>query len=72
MGSPLVFHEAYGDLSRAQLAAYRTYNVSPADHDELVSVYGAENHDLITSAVKQFTHNGSYQAYLWWQSRSAE
>ncbi len=47
-----VFHESYGEVTRAQLAAYRKHNVSPSDHDALVEVLGENNHAAITAAVK--------------------
>jgi hypothetical protein len=48
----IIFHESYGTLTRAQLAAYRKHNISPSDHDGLVDQYGEENHAEITRAVK--------------------
>jgi len=47
----ITFHESYGDVSVAQLRAYRRHNVSPSDHYELVAVYG-DRHAAITAAVK--------------------
>jgi hypothetical protein len=47
-----IFHESYGTVSRAQLAAYRKHNVPPAMHDELVDRFGEDNHDTITKFVK--------------------
>jgi hypothetical protein len=51
-GGQLTYHESYGEVSRAQLAAYRKHNVSPSDHDYLTDHYGEDNHDAITKAVK--------------------
>jgi len=49
----MVYDEWYGELSYAQRAAYRKYNISPADHDFLVSEFGANEHAAITAAVKE-------------------
>jgi hypothetical protein len=46
----MVFHESYGELSRAQLLAYKRYNVSPMDHDDLYRVFG-DNHEAIVAIV---------------------
>lgn len=40
----IVFDEKYGHISYKQRAAYRKHNVSPYDHDVIVSRYG-DNHD---------------------------
>ena len=55
----IVFDEWYGNLSYAQRAAYRKYNISPSDHDMLVMEFGAENHDAITKAVVE--RQGAYK-----------
>lgn len=47
-----VFHERYGEVTRAQLAAYRKHNVSQSDHCDLADVFGEDNHAAITAAVK--------------------
>ena len=62
----MTFHECYGDVSRAQLAAYKRHNVSPYDHDQLVQLYG-DNHQLITQVVKDVRHHlsGSKSFSLW-------
>lgn len=51
----MVFDEWYGELTFAQRAAYRKFNVSPSDHDSLVDQFGADNHAGITNAVKQYS-----------------
>lgn len=56
------FHESYGTVSRAQLAAYRKYNVSPFDHDELVLKFGETAHAAITAYVKENSTTGMYRA----------
>ena len=55
----ITFHEQYGEVSHEQLRAYRKHNVSPSDHDALVSVYGGFRHHAITLAVKDIrNHTG--------------
>lgn len=49
----LVYDEWYGELSYAQRAAYRKYNVSPMDHKLLASEFGEKEHAKITAAVKE-------------------
>jgi hypothetical protein len=49
----MVFDEWYGELSYAQRAAYRKYNISPSDHDDLVREFGEHHHAAITAAVKE-------------------
>lgn len=48
----MVYDEWYGELSYAQRAAYRKYNVTPYEHDQLVEHFGASAHAAITAAVK--------------------
>jgi hypothetical protein len=60
-----VFHESFGEVSRPQLAAYRKFNVSPCDHDSLVEKFG-DDHQAITSAVKQFTFQGMFSVFEMW------
>ena len=59
----MVFDEAYGTLSYAQRAAYRKYNVSPSDHDDLMQVYGESNHAGITAAVLRHSPDGMFLSY---------
>lgn len=59
--SPVIFHESYGDVTRAQLAAYRKFNVSPSDHDDLVNQFGENEHAAITAYVKENSESGSYR-----------
>lgn len=49
----IIFDEWYGEISYAQRAAYRKYNISPSDHRDLVREFGEENHQAITNAVKE-------------------
>jgi hypothetical protein len=61
----MVFDEWYGELSFAQRAAYRKFNVSPSDHDDLVEKFGSHNHNGITMYVKENAgrHAGMYSAF---------
>lgn len=61
-----VFHEMYGEVTRPQLAAYRKHNVSPADHDEMVSHFG-DNAKAIIDHIKRNSPNGMYQPRWGWQ-----
>lgn len=61
----MVYDEWYGKLTYAQRAAYRKYNVSPADHDMLVAEFGRDNHAGITAAVKERSTSGMYRARCW-------
>lgn len=56
----IVFDESYGELSFAQRAAYRKFNVSPSDHWDLTDHFGAGNHDAITQFVKEHSDSGMY------------
>ena len=60
----MVFDEMYGELTFAQRAAYRKYNVSLSDHDMLVDKYGESNHAAITEAVKRNSPQGMFS---WWE-----
>ena len=55
-----VYDEWYGELLVEQRAAYRKYNVSPADHDDLVERYDG-NRDKITAAVVALSAEGMYR-----------
>lgn len=59
----MVFHEAYGKLSFAQRAAYRKYNVSPSDHDDLMQIFGESNHAGITAAVLRYSPDGMFSTF---------
>jgi hypothetical protein len=58
----MVYDESYGELTYAQRAAYRKYNVSPSDHDMLTDRYG-DDHAAITAAVKRNSRGGLFS---WW------
>jgi hypothetical protein len=64
----MVFDEWYGELSYAQRAAYRKYNVSPSDHNDLVSRYGQGSHAEITAAVKRFSRDGMFSTFDMWRN----
>jgi len=50
MASAMTFHENYGMVTKAQLRAYKKYNVSPSDHDDLTREFGSD-YDAITEYV---------------------
>lgn len=56
----MVFDEFYGNLTYAQRAAYRKFNVTPSDHDTLVDIFGASEHAKITAAVKAASPTGMF------------
>lgn len=60
--SKMTFHESYGDVSVAQLRAYKAHNVSPSDHDTLV-LYLGDDHDGIVQAVKNNLTGRSFSEY---------
>lgn len=59
----MVFDEWYGELSYAQRAAYKKFNVSPSDHDFLVERFGADAHAQITQVVKDYSPGGMFSIY---------
>lgn len=60
----IVYDEFFGELSYAQRAVYRKYNVSPADHQMLVDEFGETEHAKITQAVKDRSPHGMFQFML--------
>ena len=62
MASSITFHESFGEVTRAQLAAYRKHNVSPSDHDFLVERFG-DDHALLTQIVKDYSPGGMFSIY---------
>lgn len=63
----MTYHEQYGIVSTAQLRAYKAYNVSPVDHDQLVSVYG-DDRAAIVAAVKDPAHQlGDGKCFSTWR-----
>lgn len=65
----MTYHESYGELTVAQLRAYKKHNVSPSDHDDLVETFGEDAHAAITAAVKKYSPRGSFSA---WDMRNGE
>ena len=63
----LVYDEWYGELSFAQRAAYRKFNVSPSDHQDLVADFGEDNRAAIVAVVRDRSRSGMYRAP--WPSR---
>lgn len=63
----LTFHERFGEVSVAQLRAYKRHNVSQSDHDALVAFYGENAHVAITKVVKNsaYQQGQSFSEYLW-------
>lgn len=61
----MIFDEWYGEVSYAQRAAYRKYNVSPSDHDSLVNHFGEHAHSEITRYVKENAeeNGGMFSSY---------
>lgn len=56
----IIFDENYGNVSFAQRAAYRKFNVSPSDHEDLADHFGADAHEEITRFVKSHVEDGMY------------
>lgn len=66
----MTFHEYYGDVSVAQLRAYKKHNVSPSDHYALAEHFGEDAHEAITEYVKSnAAENGSFSVFHLWQDR---
>jgi hypothetical protein len=67
----MTFHESYGEVSKAQLAAYRKFNVSPSDHNDLVEAFGEDRHDEITNYVKvnAAASGGMFRVFDLWMGR---
>ena len=61
----LVYTDAYGNVTEEQWQLYRERNVSPADHQELLGVYGHGDAGrvLILAAVREYSRNGQYESY---------
>ena len=66
MKQRLVYQEQFGDVTPAQLLAYRKYNVAPIDHQMLVDEFGEQNWDTITLVVKTRSGDGYYRHPLPW------
>lgn len=61
--TPTTFHERFGEVTRAQLAAYRKYNVSQSDHNDLAEAFGESDHAGITAFVKRHSESGMYNVF---------
>ena len=59
----IVFDERFGELSYAQRAAYRKYNVSQSDHDMLTQIVRADAHEDLTQIVKDYSPNGNFDVF---------
>lgn len=59
------YTDDYGHVTEEQWQLYRERNVSPADHDELLQVYGRgeTGRDQILAAVREFTRDGNYSSF---------
>lgn len=57
----MVYDEWFGTLTYAQRAAYRKFNVSPMDHNDLVAEFGRDAHAAITKAVRERSESGMYR-----------
>jgi hypothetical protein len=70
MASEVTFHEVYGTVSKAQLRAYKRYNVSQSDHDQLYYLLG-ENYAAITAIVTDAAYHlgSSFSIYKFIQAR---
>ena len=59
----MVFDEWYGEITYAQRAAYRKFNVSQSDHDGLVLVFGETAHAQIVEAVRAHSPRGIFSSF---------
>lgn len=60
-----VFHERFGEVTRAQLSAYKKHNVSQSDHDDLTDVFGDNHRDIaavVADPLNQ-TLGGSFDSF---------
>lgn len=65
MSEETILTDAYGEVTQAQWRLYKKANVSPADHDELLEVFGdtpAARKDIM-AAVRRHTVDGMYSSY---------
>jgi len=59
----IIFDERFGNVSFAQRAAYRKYNVSQSDHDMLTDIVRADAHADLTQIVKDYSPSGSFDVF---------
>lgn len=65
----MTYHESYGDVSRAQLRAYKRHNVSTSDHDTLVLLLGDDHEAIVKAVTNPDLHTGkSFSSYKFVQS----
>lgn len=59
------YTDDYGLVTEEQWQLYRERNVSPADHDELLDVFGRSDagRDQILAAVREFSRGGMYSSF---------
>lgn len=63
----MVYDERFGEITFAQRAAYRKFNVSQSDHDSLAQQFGEDNHAAITQAVKDYSGSGMFSVFDMWE-----
>lgn len=49
----IIFDEWYGEVSVAQQQAYKKYNVSPSDHNDILMYFRKNRHDDIVRYVRR-------------------
>lgn len=59
----MVFDERFGELTFAQRAAYRKYNVSQSDHDMLTDIVREDDHAGLTDIVKRYSPSGNFDVF---------
>lgn len=72
----LIYDEWYGEITVAQNRAYKKHNVSPSDHDDLVEIFGSDQHAEITAAVVDPKNNmdggNCFSTFLFHRTREEE
>lgn len=65
MSDELIGTDRYGHVTQEQYDLYREHNVSTADHEDLLDVYGHGeiNRPQILDAVREFSRDGMYEGY---------
>jgi hypothetical protein len=66
----MTYHESYGPVSREQLRAYKKFNVSQSDHDDIEDHFGRsspETSPQITKHVIDNSSSGMYRPAWGWQ-----
>lgn len=59
----IIFDERFGNVSFAQRAAYRKFNVSQSDHDMLTDIVREDDHAGLTDIVKRYSESGSFDVF---------